>query len=242
MIVLLLFIFLGVFSQTVSGFGLGLIVMPVMSAVVGLDQARPLMVLIAVSMQVAMMIRSRQALSLRTVGVMSLMGFAGLPLGVWLGESGWFSEPVLLTVLAVLVIMYALYALFAPRVPELKTDRAMGPFAFTSGVLSGAYNVGGPPIVLYADARRWSADEMRSNLQGFFMLKGLILIVAHTVAGNFTPAVWTSFVWSIPAMGIGLGAGFAMYGRINEHRFRQIVQVLLVAIGFKMLFDIYIAA
>lgn len=235
-------VFFGVFSQTVSGFGLGLVAMPILSAAVGLDVARPLMALVAVMMQTSMMIRMRASLSLRTIGAMSVMGLFGLPLGVWLAEAGWFREDVLLTGLALLTLGYALYALFSPRLPELKSDRAMGPFAFVSGILSGAYNVGGPPIIIYADARRWTADQMRSNLQGFFMFKGAVLLVAHATSGNYTREVWLGLAWSLPAMVTGLLLGFALYGRINDVRFRQIVLWLLVAVGVKMLFDIYIPA
>lgn len=233
-------VFFGVFSQTVSGFGLGLVAMPIISAAVGLDVARPLLALVAVCMQTSMMIRMRASLSFRTIGMMSVLGFLGIPLGVRLAESGWLQEDVLLTGLAVLTMGYALYALFAPVIPELKTDRTMGPFAFVSGLLSGAYNVGGPPIIIYADARRWTADQMRSNLQGFFMFKGAVLLVAHALSGNFTLDVWMGFAWSIPAMITGLLVGFALYGRIDDARFRQIVLWLLVAVGGKMLFDIYI--
>ncbi len=235
-------VFFGVFSQTVSGFGLGLVAMPVLSAAVGLDVARPLMALVAVCMQMSMMIRMRASLSFRTIGMMSVMGFLGIPLGVRLAESGWLQEDVLLTGLALLTVSYALYALFSPQIPELKNDRSMGPFAFASGLLSGAYNVGGPPIIIYADARRWTADQMRSNLQGFFMFKGVVLLIAHAISGNFTRNVWVGFAWSIPAMVAGLGIGFALYGRIDDARFRQIVLWLLVGVGAKLLFDIYIVA
>jgi uncharacterized protein len=240
-LVLVIAVFFGVFAQTVSGFGLGLVAMPFLSTTVGLDVARPLMTLVAVVMQVSMMIKTRSSLSFRAIGMMSVMGFLGIPLGTRLAEAGWFREEVLLTGLALLTISYALYALFSPQLPELKDDRAMGPFAFTSGVLSGAYNVGGPPIIIYADARRWAADQMRSNVQGFFMFKGVVLVVTHALSGNYTPDVWTCFAWSLPAVVVGLLLGFSLYGKINDKRFRQIVLWLLVGVGAKMLFDIYIA-
>ncbi|MEO0561534.1 MAG: sulfite exporter TauE/SafE family protein [Chloroflexota bacterium] len=240
MLLVFVTVFLGVFSQTVSGFGLGLIAMPVLSGALGLGVARPMMALVGVSMQLAMMVRNRRALSFRTIGVMSLLGIGGIPVGVWLGDAVWLSEQVLLTGLGLLTVFYALYALFSPTVPELKDDRAMGPFAFISGIFSGAYNVGGPPIMIYADARRWNSDQIRSNMQAFFMFKAAVLIVAHMFSGNYTREVMTSFMWGVPAIILGLLAGFAMYPYISEHRFRQAVQVLLVIVGGKMLFDLYI--
>ena len=51
-----------------------------------------------------------------------------------------------------------------------------------SGILTGAYNVGGPPVVIYADARRWTPDAVRSNLQSFFLLKGVMLVGVHALS------------------------------------------------------------
>jgi uncharacterized membrane protein YfcA len=231
-------IFLGVFSQSVSGFGLGLITMPILSATFGLATSRPLMSMVGVTMQIVMMIRNRHALSFRTIGVMSLLGFAGIPLGARMAEGGWLPESVLLGGLGVITVTYALYALLSPQLPELRTNRLLGVFALLSGVFSGSYNVGGPPIMIYADARRWTADQIRSNLQGFFMFKAAVLVIWHVREDNITSSVLFNYAWALPAIAVGLLTGFSLYGHIDARRFRQIVQVLLVVVGCNILFRV----
>lgn len=233
-------VFLGTFSQSVAGFGLGLIIMPILSAQLTLGVARPLVALIAMTVQLTMLIRLRQSIDPRTIGLMGLMGLFGIPAGIYIADSGMLNERVLLIALGVLVTAYALYGLLSPRLPELKNDRYLGLAAFLSGILTGAYNVGGPPVIVYADARRWTPEQVRTNLQGFFVFKYVVIIITHAMSGNFTPAVWQSYVWVIPSMVIGLALGFALYGRINNERFRTIVLVLLAANGAKMLFDLLI--
>lgn len=230
--------FLGIFVQTVSGFGLGLVAMPLLSSTLGLDIARPLMVLIAVCSQLIMTVRLRKALNLGTVGALAVFGLIGIPIGGWLADSGIFTEDTMLIGLGVIVIAYALYSLIAPALPHLKHDRLSGVVGLLSGMLTGAYNVGGPPVVIYADARRWSPEAVRVNLQGFFLLKGVVLLVWHIAYGNMTAPVLTGFVWGIPAIAAGMVAGFWLHPHINAGRFRQIVLVLLLALGANMILNV----
>lgn len=238
MVVVAAVIFVGTFTQTVSGFALGVVIMPLLSATLGLAMARPLAALVAVVVQFLMLVQLRKAITLRELGLMSVAGLLGIPLGTWIAESGWLPEKTLLLWMAVLVIGYALYALFTPTLPELKTDRWLAPFAFLSGALSGAYNIGGPPVVIYADARRWSPEQLRSNLQGFFLFKGVVLLVAHLLSGNVTAPVWVAFGWSLPSIGLGLWAGFALYARLNAAIFRRVVLWLLLVMGVNILWQL----
>lgn len=238
MLVVALIVFVGVFIQTVSGFGLGLVTMPFLATMIGLDVARPLMVLVAISAQSVVIFRTRHSLSLGTVGMLSLLGFVGIPVGNWIAEAQVVPEPVLLGGLAVLITGYAAYALLSLSVPELHNDRYGGLVGLLSGILTGAYNVGGPPVVIYADARRWTPDATRSNLQGFFLLKGVVLVIVHALSQNFTPVVFTSYVWTIPAIVAGLVAGFTMYKWVNAALFRRVVLVLLLLTGLNMLYGV----
>lgn len=72
--------------------------------------------------------------------------------------------------LGVVIVAYALYALFNPTLPELAQRSWAYGFGFAGGVLSGAYNTSGPPVVIYGTCRCWQPAEFKSNLQGYFLL------------------------------------------------------------------------
>jgi uncharacterized membrane protein YfcA len=236
----LVIVFLGVLTQTVSGFGLGLVAMPLLTTAIGLDSARPLVALISVASQVIMLVKLRKSLTMGAVSVMAITGLIGIPIGSYLAEAPWLSENTLLTALALIVIIYSLYSLFAPTLPELKNDRWLSAFGFTSGILTGAYNVGGPPVVIYGNARRWTPEQMRSNLQGISLFKTFVLVIDHALRGNFTRLVLTDFTRSFPVMLLAMVVGFFLASRIDVIRFRQLVLILLLIIGGKILFDIYL--
>jgi len=44
------------------------------------------------------------------------------------------------------------------------------PFGFLAGILGGAYNANGPPIVIYGVMRGWKKEAFRASLQGFFFV------------------------------------------------------------------------
>ncbi len=239
-IILLAIVFVAVFTQTVSGFGMGLIMMPVVSAVFGLAEARPLVTLLGTTVQIIILFRLRHSLAIRTLGLMALLGLFGIPAGNWLAESKAISESTMLTLLAFIVITYALYALIAPTLPHLATDRWSGVAGFLSGLMTGAYNVGGPPIVIYADVRRWTPDVTRSNLQGFFLLKGIVLVFTHMLSRNFTQPVMSNYLMALPVALVGMVLGLYTYKYIDVDRFRQIVLIMLLITGLNILRSIYL--
>ncbi|MFZ4813422.1 MAG: TSUP family transporter [Phototrophicaceae bacterium] len=225
----------GFFAQTVTGFALGLIVMPVLIHNMGLESSRVLMALVATTGQLVLVIQLRKSLSPKAVGSLTLFSLLGIPLGNWIAESGVVTERGLLLTLGLIVTGYALYALLAPRLPHLQNDRWSGPVGLISGIFTGAYNVGGPPVIVYADARRWPPDTLRSNLQGFFMFKGFVLIGVHAASGNFTAPIWGWYLLALPAIAVGLILGNLLAGKIPVARFRQVVLVTLLVLGVQMI-------
>jgi uncharacterized protein len=72
-------------------------------------------------------------------------------------------------------------------------------------------------------------------LQGFFLLNSAAVILTHALGGNFTRPVWQAYGLALPAIGLGLVAGFALDKRIEPAVFRKIVLLLLIVLGVKLL-------
>lgn len=229
-----LIIFAAIFVQAASGFGLALVSMPLLAGLLGIRTATPLVALIGVTAEVVMLARYRRAFSLRAVARLSAASLLGIPLGVYLlrrVNADWITA-----VLGIVIIGYALYALFSPRLPQLAHHAWAYGFGFTGGVLSGAYNTSGPPVIIYGACRRWAPAQFKSNLQGYFLLNSMMTLTAHSLGGSFTPVVWHSYLWALPGIALGLAAGFALDGRLNPHRFRQFILILLIILGLRLLF------
>ena len=226
-------IFIAVFTQTMTGFGSGLVAMAFLPGLLGVQTAVPLMILVSASMEVILLIRLRAHFNFKAVWRLVLTSVLGIPLGVWALRG--LSERSLLLVLGIVMTGYALYALFHFKLPRLEHPAWAYPVGFLSGLLTGAYGVGGPPVIIYGNCRGWKPDEFKSNLQGFFLIGNLLALLSHAIAGNLTRPVWSNYLYALPVLALGLLAGAALDRFINPPLFRKLVLVLLVIMGLRFI-------
>jgi uncharacterized membrane protein YfcA len=96
----------------------------------------------------------------------------GIPLGIWLFQHA--PEALVLRLLGGVLIGYSAYCLLTPNLPYLQSGLLAWLFGFIAGILGGAYNTSGPPIVIYAGLRRWSPTVFRATLQPYFLITSAI--------------------------------------------------------------------
>lgn len=229
-----LIIFLAVFTQSVSGFGSALVAMALLPAVIGIQLATPLVAVVAIVLEVVLIVRFRQALDVRSIWRVVLAALIGTPFGVYFLTR--VDERISLTVLGVVITGYAIYALLGLKMPRLENSFWAYLAGLFGGLLGGAYNTSGPPVILYADCRRWPPDVFKSNLQGYFIVSSVAVLASHTLNGNLTPQVWNLFWWTTPFILVGLIAGLSLDRWLNPVTFRYIVLALLIVLGIRLMF------
>lgn len=229
-----LIVFLAVFTQSLSGFGSALVAMALLPPVIGLSLATPLVALVMITIEVVLLLRYRQALNIRAVWRIVLAALIGIPLGISFLIR--LDGGLVLSALGVVIAAYALYALFDIRLPALIHPAWAYGFGFLAGLLGGAYNTSGPPVILYGNCRRWGAAEFKSNLQGFFVVTSLFVVLSHAWNRNLTGEVWRYYLLTLPAMALGVMLGTSLDTRLNPITFRRIVLVLLLGMGIRLIF------
>ncbi len=229
-----LIVFLAAFTQSLSGFGLALVSMALLPAVTGIRMATPLVALIAIVIEAVLMIRYRQSLDVHAIWKVVLAAVIGTPLGVLFLSR--VDERIALTILGLVIAGYALYALLGLKLPRLENSFWAYTAGLVGGMLGGAYNTSGPPVIVYADCRRWPPDVFKSNLQGYFIISSLVIAASHAFSGNLTAPVWRMFWWTLPFIVVGLLAGLSLDRWLNPVMFRRVVLVLLVLMGIRLMF------
>jgi len=232
-ILVFVIVFLAVLTQSITGFGLALVSMGLLSQALGVKTAAPLIALVAIPLEFALLVRHRQALNWRAVWRLSVAALLGIPLGIL--ALSHINERVVLTVLGLVTVGYAVYALRGLRLPELAPGWAFG-FGFLAGLLGGAYNTAGPPAVLYGNSQRWEPAEFKGNLQGFFLLNDVTVIAGHAWSQHLTPVVWAAWRTALPAITLGLLVGLVVERYVNPAVFRRIVLWLLIVTGLRLVF------
>jgi uncharacterized membrane protein YfcA len=221
-----------IFTQSVTGFGQGLIATSVLAGMLGAQVAVPLVALVSLTSELVILARYRHAFRFGAVARLSVASIIAIPLGS--AALNVLDESIVLRALGTLVVGYSVYALLKLRLPRVERPAWAYGFGFVAGFLSGLYNVSGPPVVIYGTCRSWSPAEFRSNLQGFFILNGVTAIAAHVLNQRYTSVVLQDYLITLPAIVAGLALGFVVDRYIDAILFRKIVYALLIVLGLRL--------
>lgn len=228
-------IFLAIFTQTVSGFGVSLVAMSLLVNFIGIREATPLVALVAMTVELIILIYYRHDFNLGAVTRLSGASILGIPIGmIFLRQ---VEVGILTTILGIILLAYSLYALLGPALPQLKHPSWAYGLGFLAGVLGGAYNTSGPPVIIYGTCQRWPPAEFKSNLQGFFMLVSTVAAIGHAISGGMTITVWQNYLYALPAIALGVVVGLSLDKRIKPQTFRQIILILLLIMGVRLIFN-----
>jgi len=225
--------FLAAFTQSVAGFGLALVSMAFLPGILGIRAATPLVALGGLIIEVVLLARFWKYLSLAEIWPVVLASFIGMPVGVLL--LGRVDERLALGVLGTLLVSYAVYALAGWRLPAMR-ERIWGYAAgFLGGVFGGAFTTSGPPVIVYANTRQWEPEKFKSNLQGYFIINGFTVLVAHWLSGSITEQVLRYYWWTLPASVMGMLLGSFAERWLSTQTFRRMVLVMLIFMGIRFL-------
>ncbi len=228
-----LVVFLAITVQSAAGFGMALVSMPLLVGLIGIRTASPLVSLVGITAELFLLYRFRHALNFTAVKRLSLASMLGIPLGIYVLRE--VDAKLITTLLGIVIAGYALYALSSPRLPKLTHVGWAYGAGFLGGLLSGAYNTSGPPVIIYGTCRRWQSASFKGNLQAYFLLNTIFTLTAHIISGNVTAVVWQNYLWSLPAIGLGLLVGNQLDKHLNPAQFRNAVLLLLIVLGIRLM-------
>lgn len=226
-------VFFGILTQSMIGFGVALICMPLLIHIFDPATAATLVAIFSLPLQLIIIWRYRRALVIRPFWRVMVASVIGIPFGVLLLTR--LDRAVILGMLGILLISYALYSLLRLRLPALRAPGWGWGIGLLSGILSGAYNTGGPPLVIYGTCLRWSPEQFKANLQALLLVNSLLVITSHIIAGHVNPVVLQNLVVALPMVIVGTAAGFWLSRYVNETIFRRVVLVALLVIGVQLL-------
>lgn len=227
-------VFLGIVTQSTIGFGVGLVCMPLLIRILDPVSAAAFVALFTLPLQILIVRRYHHALNIRPFWRVFVGSVIGIPIGIYLISE--LNQQIILTILGIIMIAYALYSLLNLRLPRIQRPAWGFGFGFASGILGGAYNTGGPPLVIYGTAQGWEAEQFKANMQVLFMVGNTLVILVHLAAGHINTVVLQNLLVALPVVVVGTTVGFWLSRRVNEAVFRKAVLVALFLIGVRLLF------
>jgi len=157
----------------------------------------------------------------------------GTPIGVWVLST--FPISTLKRLIGATLIAVVLLE-WTHRRPRHLVGRAWGVGAgVLAGVAGGAVGTPGPPVIVYATTQGWSARTIKANLQAFFFVNQVIILVGYWWAGLLNGEVWRlAGSFALPAAA-GTVLGMLCFNFFDQRRFRQLVFGLLLISGLLLL-------
>jgi uncharacterized protein len=195
----LLIVAVGSFAQGSVGFGLNLIIVPVIAVLVP-DAVPGSVVLLSLPLTVTMVVREHHHIDRR--GVLWVM--AGRLPGAVLGAAVVvLVAPDVLTAVIGASILVAV-GLSVARLHVRVTPATAAGAGLTAGVMGTAAGIDGPPLALLY--QHHPGEALRPTLAACFVLGALISAVALAVAGEIRMEQLLFTLELLPALGIGLVA------------------------------------
>jgi len=217
--------FLAALARGFSGFGSALIFMPLASMVIGPQAAAPLLLIIDGVMAAGLIPNAWRHAHRRDVGTMSIGGLAGVPLGAFMLIK---SDPLVIRwVIAVLGALLLGLLISGWRFRGRPTTALTIGVGGVAGVLSGAAQVGGPPVVAYWLSRSLSAEAVRANIVLYFAISTEVSGVTYLAGGLLTTSVIGLAVITGPIYGLGLFIGSRMFRLASADTFRRLCFALI---------------
>jgi uncharacterized membrane protein YfcA len=135
-----------------------------------------------------------------------------------------------------ILIGFGLYNMLGIQLPVLESPALAAPFGFLAGILGGAYNANGPPVVIYGVLRGWKKEAFRASLQGFFFVSSLMIVAGHALSGFWSRQILKAFLISLPAVALAVFLGGIMSKKITQENFNRVIYFFLVIMGILMFF------
>ncbi len=235
-IIVALLIFLAAGMQTISGFGFALLAMPLMTLLLGLRTAAPLIALAGLTLYTVNLFRYRRAINWREVLKLVAASAPGVLVGIWVLDN--VEESIIRVLLGGVLILYALYRFYRPTAQRTVPKYWVFPTGFLAGCLGGAYNTPGPPIIVYGTLRQWTKASFKAVLQATFLVNGILVVSSHFLARNVTPLVLNFYVWAAPALLLGVWGGARIDARLNRRWFELVVTLMILLLGGSMVVSV----
>lgn len=217
------------FIRGITGFGSGLIAVPLLALFLPLQFVVPLVLLLDFTASLVLGGVHFRHVQWGEVRILIPLSLVGVALGTSLLVN--LPQAPMLMALALFVLAFAVRSLL-----DLHGDKPVSrwwaaPASFTGGTVGGLFGTGGPPYVIYLTHRIRDKGELRATLSVLFFIEGLTRIVSFLIVGLLlTPEIWTAYAAALPlVLGVLYLGGRAHVDMSPARMTRLIGSLLLVS-------------
>lgn len=215
-------------AQQLVGFGFSLMAMPLLTAMLGPQDAVALAAVASLAGGSTMAWRLRDRTDRRVLRRLVVGALPGLPLGV-LALAHLPDAPLRIAVAGAVLVMVVILAV-GYEVPDERPATEVGA-GFVAGALGTSIGISGPPVVLVLQAARMEQHRFRATTVAFFTVCNVATLPLLLGTGVADLDRWPAALVAVPAALMGNRACEDLAHRVPPARFRPLVLALLVVVA-----------
>ena len=225
-------IFLAYTVKGLSGFGSGLIAIPLLAFIFPLAFIVPVLGLLSYSGTIMQSVHLRKQVLWRDMLPLIPFSLLGIFIAVWMLVN--VDANRLIMFLGVFVLLYSSYSLLS--LPVHAGGQRWAIVAGCGGGMVGAlFGTGGPFYVVYLKMRQLNKDQFRATIAMIFLVDGGARMTGYALNGLFTEQVLWLVLTLVPVLFLGMTAGHHLHIKIDQQRFNQLISFLLMASGIMLI-------
>ncbi len=225
-------LFAAAFLQSATGFGLALVCMAFIPLLIPVGDAIAYVAIASLVVNCFVIFANRAGLSFHHAMPLVVGICIGIPVGYYALRK--MDGEMVVRLLGIALMLISVGEFLQKRFARLAIpEKAGSPLSFLGGVLAGAFNVGGPPIVVYAYSRPWSKVEIVAILQTVFVAGGLTRNALMLHSGEYTAELLRLVAWSLPPAALAVWLGKLTLDRLPQTLLKRVAFALIFAMGLK---------
>ncbi|MHB1415223.1 MAG: sulfite exporter TauE/SafE family protein [Chloroflexota bacterium] len=226
--------FLAAVAQAVTGFGFGLVLVPLFSLIY--DPKAVVMISLSLGFlsKLPILWQDRKFVQLPVIAPLTIAALIGNLAGT---QALVYADSSFLRLgIGATVVILSTLMLFNRRWHIKREGLATAVVGFVSGTLTGSTSMGGPPVVLFGVNQAWAKESLRANMTAFSTLTFVFSAALLAISGALTPEIMRLDAVLVPGVALGLFSGNFAFRRAPRGLLYRAIILFVIGTGFVGIF------
>jgi len=230
--------------QSATGFGFGLIAVPVFLLILNSTDAIQMVMIIILCMSIVDGLKLRGQSSFQLLLWLNIGLLIGFPFGLIIFQHA--DLAVLKIFIATVILLFSLHNLY--HLLHVRSGQAPNPATtnnwktmltgFFSGLMTTSLAMPGPAVMLYLVHQELDKTLIRATILTFFIFAYGGALILQTFTVGISSTTWVNGLSLVPVALLGVFSGHAIAHKINQQLFRRIVLIILILTAIAILFQL----
>ena len=218
------------FVQSVTGFGFGIVAMIFLPSLLSYTEANALSSILSTITSLIVVMVTYKNVNWKNL-IFTLLGSLVANYFAVNFMKTTANETLILLLGIALFLLSIFFFFFSDKVKIRPTWYAGLTAGLISGVMSGLFAIGGPPVVIYYMQSEENSDKYLATISAYFVFSGIITVALKAISGFITTNVLIGFAIGVIGMIIGSLLGKRTRNKANSKMIKKAVYGVMAVSG-----------